>query len=84
MLEGAKRVVRFEQEMTAALDTIGEMPLPPIFMKNFNTPDRYQTVFANETGSAAAPTAACISQKICSKKCKPWVYVLPMSPYTLA
>ena len=57
VLEGAKRVVRFEHEITAALDTIGEMPLPPYIHEKLMTPDRYQTVFAHETGSAAAPTA---------------------------
>ncbi len=57
VLEGSKRVVRFEHEITAALDTIGEMPLPPYIHEKLHTPDRYQTVFAHETGSAAAPTA---------------------------
>jgi len=35
----------------------GEMPLPPYITEPLREPDRYQTVFARETGSAAAPTA---------------------------
>jgi S-adenosylmethionine:tRNA ribosyltransferase-isomerase len=39
------------------LDTLGEMPLPPYIKEQLESPDRYQTVFARERGSAAAPTA---------------------------
>ena len=39
------------------LDRHGEMPLPPYIGTRLDDPDRYQTVFANEPGSAAAPTA---------------------------
>jgi S-adenosylmethionine:tRNA ribosyltransferase-isomerase len=39
------------------LDRLGEMPLPPYIGQRLENPDRYQTVFANEPGSAAAPTA---------------------------
>ena len=39
------------------LDLHGEMPLPPYIGTRLEDPDRYQTVFANEPGSAAAPTA---------------------------
>ena len=35
----------------------GEMPLPPYITAPLATPDRYQTVYANEPGSSAAPTA---------------------------
>jgi len=35
----------------------GEMPLPPYIHTRLDRPDRYQTVFANQPGSAAAPTA---------------------------
>jgi S-adenosylmethionine:tRNA ribosyltransferase-isomerase len=41
----------------AVLDRHGEMPLPPYIGTRLEDPDRYQTVFANEPGSAAAPTA---------------------------
>lgn len=39
------------------LDELGEMPLPPYIKEKLDDQDRYQTVFARETGSAAAPTA---------------------------
>ena len=39
------------------LDSLGEMPLPPYITEKLDDRDRYQTVFAKEIGSAAAPTA---------------------------
>lgn len=39
------------------LDELGEMPLPPYIREKLEDQDRYQTVFAKERGSAAAPTA---------------------------
>lgn len=39
------------------LDQLGEMPLPPYIREKLEDQDRYQTVFAKERGSAAAPTA---------------------------
>jgi S-adenosylmethionine:tRNA ribosyltransferase-isomerase len=39
------------------LDVHGEMPLPPYIGARLDDPERYQTVFAREPGSAAAPTA---------------------------
>jgi S-adenosylmethionine:tRNA ribosyltransferase-isomerase len=53
----------FEVELLGAddplllLDRHGEMPLPPYIGERLDDPDRYQTVFAVEPGSAAAPTA---------------------------
>lgn len=39
------------------LDQLGEMPLPPYITETLDDQERYQTVFAKERGSAAAPTA---------------------------
>ena len=39
------------------LDRLGEMPLPPYIHEKLKDKDRYQTVYAKEVGSAAAPTA---------------------------
>lgn len=39
------------------LDKLGEMPLPPYITEKLNEKDRYQTVYAKNPGSAAAPTA---------------------------
>jgi S-adenosylmethionine:tRNA ribosyltransferase-isomerase len=41
----------------AVLDAHGEMPLPPYITERLDRPDRYQTVYARQPGSAAAPTA---------------------------
>ena len=57
--EGGARIVDFECEGTfeAALDELGEMPLPPYIHEKLADRSRYQTVYAKEDGSAAAPTA---------------------------
>lgn len=53
------RIVEFECEgsFEAALDALGEMPLPPYIHEKLADRDRYQTVYAKQDGSAAAPTA---------------------------
>ena len=56
-LEGAKRVIQFNQPVGPHLKDLGEMPLPPYIHVHLDDPDRYQTVYAKIDGSAAAPTA---------------------------
>jgi S-adenosylmethionine:tRNA ribosyltransferase-isomerase len=54
------RIVRLEApagEVAAALAQVGSMPLPPYIHTPLGDPERYQTVYAREPGSAAAPTA---------------------------
>ena len=53
------RIVEFECEgsFEAALDALGEMPLPPYIHEKLQDKNRYQTVYAKQDGSAAAPTA---------------------------
>ena len=53
------RIIRFESEenIYSALDKIGQMPLPPYITEKLEDKERYQTVYSNEMGSAAAPTA---------------------------
>ena len=53
------RIVEFDCEgsFEAALDALGEMPLPPYIHEKLQDRDRYQTVYARQEGSAAAPTA---------------------------
>lgn len=46
-----------DDDPVVLLDRHGEMPLPPYISERLTDPDRYQTVFAREPGSAAAPTA---------------------------
>lgn len=57
--ETGGRIVDFECEgtMEAALDALGEMPLPPYIHEKLENKERYQTVYAKHEGSAAAPTA---------------------------
>ena len=52
------------------LDRLGEMPLPPYIHKKLKDKDRYQTVYAKELGSAAAPTAGLHFTKDLLKKIK--------------
>lgn len=44
-------------ESAGVLERHGEMPLPPYITERLDRPDRYQTVYARQPGSAAAPTA---------------------------
>jgi S-adenosylmethionine:tRNA ribosyltransferase-isomerase len=46
-----------DDDPVVLLDRHGEMPLPPYIGTRLDDPERYQTVFAREPGSAAAPTA---------------------------
>ena len=59
VLEDGNRVARFfcEENLFAALDRIGQMPLPPYITEKLKDKERYQTVYSNELGSSAAPTA---------------------------
>ena len=55
-----QRVIRFDVAngtFMAVLAQLGEMPLPPYIHSRLENPERYQTVYARELGSAAAPTA---------------------------
>ena len=52
---GGLKAVRLSSE--TAIDRMGHTPLPPYIRKTLDDPERYQTVYAREPGSAAAPTA---------------------------
>lgn len=56
-LSGARRLVRFEEPVEPYLERVGKVPLPPYIHEPLADPERYQTVYAREEGSAAAPTA---------------------------
>ncbi|HSM25320.1 MAG TPA: tRNA preQ1(34) S-adenosylmethionine ribosyltransferase-isomerase QueA [Anaerolineaceae bacterium] len=56
-LAGSERLIEFSEPIEPYLATIGQMPLPPYIHTPLENQDRYQTVFAKENGSAAAPTA---------------------------
>lgn len=56
-LAGAQRLIQFDIALGKALEDIGQTPLPPYIHQPLEDPERYQTVYAKEPGSAAAPTA---------------------------
>lgn len=60
-LEDGARLLRFDSDIKPHLDKIGRLPLPPYIATNDEQEDywqhRYQTVYAQESGSVAAPTA---------------------------
>jgi len=51
------RLIRFDEPIEAHLERLGEVPLPPYITHPLANPARYQTVYAQEKGSVAAPTA---------------------------
>lgn len=56
--EGNRRVrFSYEGSFYEILEKIGQMPLPPYIDEKLEEPERYQTVYAKQMGSAAAPTA---------------------------
>ncbi|MGG0283528.1 tRNA preQ1(34) S-adenosylmethionine ribosyltransferase-isomerase QueA [Peribacillus butanolivorans] len=59
VLEHGGRILKFQYEgiFYEILEELGEMPLPPYIKEQLDDQDRYQTVYARERGSAAAPTA---------------------------
>lgn len=59
VLEDGNRIIKFDCDANiyAVLDEIGQMPLPPYIKEKLNDKERYQTVYSEHLGSAAAPTA---------------------------
>lgn len=60
VVEDGDRILHFTYEgdnLYSIFDRIGQMPLPPYITEKLADRDRYQTVYARELGSAAAPTA---------------------------
>ena len=57
--EGGNRIVKFDYQgiFIEVLERLGKMPLPPYIKEELQDPERYQTVYSRELGSAAAPTA---------------------------
>ncbi len=57
--EAGGRIIRFKYKgiFNEILDKLGNMPLPPYIKEQLEDKERYQTVYAKEIGSSAAPTA---------------------------
>jgi S-adenosylmethionine:tRNA ribosyltransferase-isomerase len=56
-LEGSRRLIRFSEAIEPFFPEAGHVPLPPYIHAALSDPERYQTVYARQPGSAAAPTA---------------------------
>jgi len=57
ILEGSERLIKFSEPIETYFSKVGNVPLPPYIHEKLDDPERYQTVYAKEPGSAAAPTA---------------------------
>jgi S-adenosylmethionine:tRNA ribosyltransferase-isomerase len=57
VINGAERVVRFDEPIEPFFELAGNVPLPPYIHTPLTDPERYQTVYSQVHGSAAAPTA---------------------------
>jgi S-adenosylmethionine:tRNA ribosyltransferase-isomerase len=57
ILEGSERLIQFSEPIEPYFSSVGNVPLPPYIHEKLDDPERYQTVYAHEPGSAAAPTA---------------------------
>jgi len=57
ILEGSERLIKFSEPIEPYFPKVGNVPLPPYIHEKLDDPERYQTVYAREPGSAAAPTA---------------------------
>jgi S-adenosylmethionine:tRNA ribosyltransferase-isomerase len=55
--EGRKRIAFDQTDFQSRLKDVGQVPLPPYVHGRLDDPERYQTVYAEHAGSAAAPTA---------------------------
>lgn len=56
-MEASRRIIHFNNPVEAHFTKFGQMPLPPYIHERLDDPNRYQTVYAQISGSAAAPTA---------------------------
>ena len=55
ILEGSERLIKFSEPIEPYFSKVGNVPLPPYIHEKLADPERYQTVFSQEPGSAAAP-----------------------------
>lgn len=56
-LDGSERLIEFSEPIEPFFPKVGNVPLPPYIHEKLNDAERYQTVYARQMGSAAAPTA---------------------------
>ncbi len=56
-LDSSERLIKFSEPIEPYFSKVGNVPLPPYIHERLDDPERYQTIYAKEPGSAAAPTA---------------------------
>lgn len=81
VLEDGARQLRFPDAATRdALKALGSVPLPPYIHQELEDEERYQTVFAREGGSAAAPTAGLhFTEEFLNRVAAHGVHVVPIT-----
>ncbi len=57
ILDGSERLIKFSEPIEPYFSNVGNVPLPPYIHEKLSDPERYQTVYSRDVGSAAAPTA---------------------------
>jgi S-adenosylmethionine:tRNA ribosyltransferase-isomerase len=57
ILAGSERLIKFSEPIEPYFSSVGNVPLPPYIHEKLGDPERYQTVYSRDVGSAAAPTA---------------------------
>ena len=81
-VEGGNKLLKLdcdEDNIFSVLDKIGQMPLPPYITQKLDDKNRYQTVYANKEGSAAAPTAGLhFTEELLSKIQRKGVQIAPV------
>ncbi|WP_124057449.1 tRNA preQ1(34) S-adenosylmethionine ribosyltransferase-isomerase QueA [Vaginisenegalia massiliensis] len=79
--EHGGRVIEFTYEgvFLEILESLGQMPLPPYIKTQLDDQERYQTVYAKESGSAAAPTAGLhFTQALLSEAKSRGIEIIPL------
>ncbi len=84
IVDDGNRIIKFiydksNSDIYSILDKIGKMPLPPYITKPLEDNDSYQTVYARERGSAAAPTAGLhFTEELLEKIKKKGITIVPV------
>ncbi|MDR6226361.1 tRNA preQ1(34) S-adenosylmethionine ribosyltransferase-isomerase QueA [Desmospora profundinema] len=74
------RLEHGEEDLEPLLSRLGEMPLPPYIRERLDEPERYQTVYSKEVGSAAAPTAGLhFTPQLLAEAKKRGVHIAPIT-----
>ncbi|MGF3072140.1 tRNA preQ1(34) S-adenosylmethionine ribosyltransferase-isomerase QueA [Facklamia sp. P13069] len=79
--EDGGRVIEFSYQgvFLEVLESLGQMPLPPYIKEKLDDPDRYQTVYAKQNGSAAAPTAGLhFTQELMQEAINKGIEIIPI------